>query len=396
MKSFSAGSPVARFRPFAGASPGDSGRPKVEIVDWSQLFDDTVAPSLRKLQQDLLTYVQSRSYLKQPLALFRDQPESWGKTLQHKTNKKPVWFIGDLHGDLLSLKLLTDFALENDRKENKLNPEDGTNLFFLGDFIDDGKFSADVMAWLFAAANEASFLEAKFNIMAVAGNHDAALIYDDTHNEFFSNVRPSSFFEQLNDNSQFTDLGNGIIEFFKNLPRMVLLDDTVMAIHGGVPHLDVTSTLKKLEDIYSPGSSLNALRNFTWGRLDETEAEISSWHSQGMFLAWKDFNAFVNKFSKVLYPGVLPSLALRGHDHQEDNYKHFVNYTKCKVITINALTANRSRFGKKFNDLAIVRWQPSDDPEAPLDVTIYKIKISEVLVKAINWNDDFKSIIEPD
>jgi hypothetical protein len=177
---------------------------------------------------------------------------------------------------------------------------------------------------------------------------------------------------------------------------MVLLDETVMVFHGGVPHTDVTPHLETLADLHNESEKkfpTNPLEDFIWLRLHKTAPEkIPNRGTHGADEGYKDFDAFIKKLSSKLYLGVCPSLAIRGHDHQEDNYKHFEKYTRSKLVTVNALTLNRSS-GKRYNDLAIVRWQPNAEPSAPLDISVFKIKVPQSLVDSVNRDPDFKSII---
>ena len=295
------------------------------------------------------------------------------------TPPSPIWFIGDLHGDLGALQVLTRFAHAQNEHEGVLTP---TQLFFLGDFIDGAPFSAEVVAWVMGACNadfdrtnlqEVMENKAQFVVHAVAGNHEDGLRFvdNDTGGEFLSTVSPSSFAEELNERMRqdngavWKKFGIKAIEFFKTLPRMVLLDKTVMVAHGGAPHTDV--------EVFNRGclETQQALSDFVWNRLHETAPKkVPNRESHGSQQGIKDFEEFISKLAGIDDICCSPRAFIRGHDHHPGNFKHYENYKSCLVLTLNAFTINRDSYGEKFRDLAILRWLPSDAD----NMTLFRLK----------------------
>lgn len=298
---------------------------------------------------------------------------------ESEPTSNPTWFIGDLHGDLVALKVLTDFAREQDKRDDTRKP---TKLFFLGDLVDGMPFSAEVVAWVMKEWNGKSQAQKagteatsppQFEIQAVIGNHDEGLrfVEDDTCGKFISSVLPSTFAEELNQRNEqdpsdaWKIFGRAAIEFFKGLPRMVMLGKTIMVAHGGVPHSDVEIATKADLD------SEQALSDFTWNRLHETAPKkipnrVSCGSEQGI----KDFNGFVAKLEAIKDIGFAPKALIRGHDHHEGNYQRYENYKTCAVLTLNAFTVNRGYFGQKHRDLALLRWVPAETNK----MTLYRLK----------------------
>jgi hypothetical protein len=309
---------------------------------------------------------------------------------------RPIWFIGDLHGDISALKMLTDFAHVHDKRNSITKP---TRLFFLGDYTDDAPFSAEVVAWLIKQTTpglgplkEESGIKhhEPFEVMPIVGNHDEGLrfIENDGGGKFVSSVSPSTFVDELNERLKgshgeaWKAFGLGAINFFKAMPRMVILDKTVMVAHGGVPHSDVMIT--KREDL----NSAQALSDFVWNRLHETAPKkFPNRESRGSQLGLKDFEAFIAKLENADVGGFMPSIFIRGHDHHDDNFKLYENFKKCSVLTLNAFTVNRGTYGKKFRDLALLRWVPSESGEMALFQLKFKDGVLEKMWHTIAPNN---------
>jgi hypothetical protein len=286
------------------------------------------------------------------------------------------------------LKALTDFASAKDKCDGINAP---TRLFFLGDFTDDAPFSAEVVAWVMRQRSmvfqplqeeHGALSHAKFEVMLVVGNHDDGLqfIDDDAGGKFVSTVSPSTFAEELNERIKAEELnerikgeksgawkafGKAAIDFFKGVPRMVMLNKIVMVAHGGVPHSDVQIT--KLEDL----NSTQALSDFVWTRLHETAPKkFPDRESRGSQLGVKDYEGFISKLLNTAVVGFAPKIFIRGHDHHDNNFKRYGKYEGCLVLTLNAFTVNRSSYGSKFRDLAMLRWVPSDGEK----MTLFRLK----------------------
>jgi hypothetical protein len=299
-----------------------------------------------------------------------------------ETGSNPTWFIGDLHGDLVALKVLTDYARQQDKRDGFTNP---TKLFFLGDFVDGVPYSAEVIAWIMREWNDRPKLEQtgaeaisapQFQLQAVIGNHDEGLkcLDDDNGGNFTSSISPSTFAEELNrrrgqgpDNA-WERFGRSAIEFFKGLPRMVMLGKSIMVVHGGVPHSDVEIRTK--DDL----NSEQALSDFTWNRIHETAPrKIPNRVSRGSELGFNDLSRFMMKLEAMDEIGFAPMALIRGHDHHERNFLRYENYKPCAVLTLNAFTVNRGYFGQRYRDLSLLRWLPSDRDRAAL----YRLKFDD-------------------
>ncbi len=337
------------------------------------------AAAIKKLAIRLKNRIENGGYKTSPCAGIYSATTLCGTTDFRQTRTAnaadPIWFIGDLHGDLAALKALTEFARRQNERDGLSAP---TRLFFLGDLVDGAPFSAEVIAWIMKAWNNKPRLEQEkaemtqpppFEVMAVIGNHDNGLrfVENDTGGEFVSSVSPSTFAQDLNRRMKeghreaWKQFGCAAIEFFEALPRMVMLNQTVMVAHGGVPHSDVVIATRA--DLNTP----QALGDFIWNRLHETAPKkIPNRESHGSQVGIKNFDAFVAKLADTAGVAFSPKIFIRGHDHHEGNFKRYENYKLCSVLTLNAFTVNRDFYGQKYRDLALLRWIPSETDKMTL------------------------------
>lgn len=334
----------------------------------------TLSPiDVKALAEELRQWIEEYGFANTLSQCFPRHCDSFGKTLfldeLSEVPSRPIWFIGDLHGDLVALQALTNFARIQDTRDNIGFP---TRLFFLGDFTDDAPFSAEIVAWVMRhnctswhtlQQKNTKPCHAEFEVMSVVGNHDDGLrfIENNAGGKFISTVSPSSFAEGLNERMKgehgeaWKAFGKAAIEFFLALPRMVLLNKNIMVAHGGVPHSDVL--IHQREDL----NSLQALSDFVWNRLHETAPKkIPNRESRGSQLGINDFNGFISNLKEKAIIGVAPTVFIRGHDHHDGNFKRYASYKGCSVVTLNAFTVNRCSLGQKYRDLALLRWVPSE------------------------------------
>ncbi|MDR0353462.1 MAG: metallophosphoesterase [Opitutaceae bacterium] len=309
---------------------------------------------------------------------------SAGKTAVCDTDDAPLWFIGDLHGDFLALLHALHLAHAYDHSlpahQAGLPPDAPTNLFFLGDFIDEGPHAAEIMAWLLASCAGRSFGGRRFSIMALLGNHDDGLAYDDSLRGFWSHVAPSDFFAQLNaapDPALANAFGRAVCAFFHELPRMALLDKSILAVHGGVPNATLLSSIRNAADL----ESADALADYTWGRLLETRPEgiTNQREKSGAWIGWREFDRFIEVFARIT--GAEPRLLLRGHDHKPRNFKWLEHYENCRVLTLNNFTVNGRdpKARKRYRPVTLAR--ANHPRSAPLDVQVFQCDLPPALIE---------------
>ena len=127
--------------------------------------------------------------------------------------KDPVTIVGDIHGqfyDLISL-----LSLGGDFKD--------TQYLFLGDYVDRGSFSVEVIILLICAK-----LAYKDNVYLLRGNHECRQL-----TSYFN-------FKQECEIKYDLEIYEAFMILFDNLPIGCVINEKFLVVHGGIgPDLDV-------------------------------------------------------------------------------------------------------------------------------------------------------------
>eukprot|EP01012_Entosiphon_sulcatum_P057001 TRINITY_DN80710_c0_g1_i1.p1 TRINITY_DN80710_c0_g1~~TRINITY_DN80710_c0_g1_i1.p1 ORF type:complete len:596 (-),score=78.79 TRINITY_DN80710_c0_g1_i1:70-1836(-) len=141
--------------------------------------------------------------------------------------QSPLFVMGDVHGNFKDLVFFTEqLSTFGDMKYT------ATKFLFLGDYVDRGPASLQVIAYLLAMK-----AIAPNNVFLLRGNHEDPNINNNTHMD----VGPlrctrTRCVEQLG-----AELGSRVwtaINFvFKELPIAAVVDGKIFCVHGGIPSL---------------------------------------------------------------------------------------------------------------------------------------------------------------
>ena len=132
--------------------------------------------------------------------------------------------VGDLHGSLQDL--MNIFSLFG------LPPK--TSYLFLGDYVDRGDFSVEVITYLLA-------LKARYptNIYLIRGNH-----------EFQHINKVYGFYDEIIEKYKTEDVWVSFNQVFSYLPLAVILNEKIFCVHGGLSPL--TPTVHEIANIKLP------------------------------------------------------------------------------------------------------------------------------------------------
>jgi hypothetical protein len=273
---------------------------------------------------------------------------------------RPLWFVGDLHGDLLALEA----ALALARRDAGAAPR----LVFLGDLFDDGGAGLEVLARVFEL-----LAEDPASVCVLAGNHDEALRW--TGERFASVVSPSDFADFLNANLGDADVvraGRLAVRLFERAPRALFFPDGLLAAHAGFPLVDLHAELAESRDLNDP----RALTDFAWVRLHaRARRKLPNRASRGSQFGredWDDFCALAARLGRPV------THLVRGHDHAEERYEIPAAYARHPVLTTNALSRRLPRevFGPYARVPTVARWVPGALPQ------VHRLHVPEAVVRA--------------
>lgn len=165
--------------------------------------------------------------------------------------------VGDLHGSLQDL--LNIFS--------KFSQPPSVNYIFLGDYVDRGKYSIEVVLYILA-------LKCMYpkNVYVIRGNHE------------FKNVnRTYGFYEQCHSAFKADVLWESFNRVFSYIPLAAVLNDRVFCVHGGLSPM--IANVKDIEDIRLPIESfdeIDAVADLVWGDpSDKTETYIANERGAG-------------------------------------------------------------------------------------------------------------------
>ena len=234
-----------------------------------------------------------------------------------------LWFVGDLHGDLLALEA----ALSHIDAHSELPP----TIVFLGDLFDRFDYGLEVVMRVLALV-----IERPGKILWIAGNHDDGLFYDDLNRRFASRVLPAEFADFLNAHEEYHDFGKWLVGLCQQLPRALVLPDGLFVAHGGCPSFDMNTfgyaidDLHSVEDLERP----DILRTFIWNRVIPDQNQKS-----GDEVGKDDLVHFFAGLERLI--GFPLKRMLRGHDHcRESRHQYFDHYApEAPVLTLATMSA---------------------------------------------------------
>ena len=273
----------------------------------------------------------------------------------------PLWFIGDLHGDLLALEAALALA----------RPATATGaaarLVFLGDLFDDGGHGLEVLLRVFEL-----LCDDPGSVCVLAGNHDEALRYDGAR--FVATVSPSDFADFLNANLAHEWLvraGKLAVRLFADAPRALFFPDGLLAAHGGVPLADLHAELLATGDWNDP----RCLSDFVWTRAHpKARRKMPNRASRGSQFGYEDLAAFCEVAAALGRP---VTHMVRGHDHVDERWAVPPAYARHPLLTTNALSRRLSResFGPYVRVPTVARWTPGALPQ------VHRLHVPEALVR---------------
>ena len=201
----------------------------------------------------------------------------------------PITICGDIHGQYTDLLRLFEVGLHP--------PE--TNYIFLGDYVDRGKQSIEVICLLLAYK-----IQNPVNFFLLRGNHECGSIN-----------RIYGFYDECK--RRYTvKLWKLFIDLFNVFPVAACIDDKIFLVHGGLsPSLEVLeqlSQLKRPTDIPEKG----LLCDLLWS---DPESGKKSWSDNERGVSFT-FNEKV--LTKFLEKNEL-DLVCRAHQVVEEGYEFF-------------------------------------------------------------------------
>jgi len=296
----------------------------------------------------------------------RASPDDRAIVVRSLDQEAPLWFLGDIHGDLLGLEA----ALARVRAPDAgATPERRPRLVFLGDLFDDGGCAVEVLLRIYELV-----LESPGTVCVISGNHDESLGWDGER--FTATVSPSDFSEWLNaqlDDEWAVRAGRLAVRLFASAPRALFFPDGLLVAHGGFPHTDLHAELAERKDWNDP----RCLEDFVWLRAHpRARKKIPNRTTRGGQFGREDFAAFCALSAELGRP---VARMVRGHDHIEERYALYPAYEPHPLVTINLMSRRlpREAFGPYERVPVVARWVPGALPQ------VHRLMVPPELVREI-------------
>ena len=347
--------PAVVETPSADGDEGALSVVEVEDLDWAAVRAAADAGAVRARMRATVEAVETLlDRAGGPRMLFdADRMTAGDRAIQVRALDvaTPLWFIGDLHGDLLTLEAALALI---DREHAAVPDAPPARIVLLGDLFDDGAYGLEVLLRVFEL-----LIERSDSICVIAGNHDEALAYDGSR--FTAAVVPADFADFLDANlahEWIVRAGKLAVRLFADAPRALFLPDGLLVVHGGIPLTDLHGMLRETGDWNDP----RCLSDFVWTRAHpRARKKLPNRVSRGSQFGYEDFAAFCALSAELGRP---VSRMVRGHDHVEERYATYPAYAAHPVLTTVALSRRlpRESFGPYERVPTIARWVPEALP----------------------------------
>ena len=223
--------------------------------------------------------------------------------------------VGDIHGDLQSLKYILEHSRFLERAKNE-----NVYTVFLGDYGDRGAYSSEVY---YVVLKLKEFFPER--VVLMRGNHEGP---DDLL--AYPHDLPIQLHRKFGEESP--DVYKELRRLFDRLYTVVLVEDRYVMLHGGVP--SQASTMEDLAYAHAKHPSERHLEEILWSDPYEgIEGSYASPRGAGRFFG----RGVTDKLLKILHVKVL----IRGHEPSDEGFK--LNHGG-KVLTLF------SRRGPPYNN----------------------------------------------
>jgi len=242
--------------------------------------------------------------------------------------KAPINVCGDIHGQINDLI----------RIFQRIGIPGSTPYLFLGDYVDRGENSLDVITLLLAFK-----IKYPYNIFLLRGNHECHDV-----NEIYSFKEECIF--------KYGELGNSIWRMFNTvfqwLPLVALVENKILCVHGGLSQRFFTemSSLDQLhaiqrDELYTVAED-GLVCDLLWADPNESD-ETQDWQVNERGCSFMFGKSVVNHFCRKFNV----ELIVRAHEVQNNGYKFFSD----KFVTVFSASNYCGEYGNNGAVLKIAR-----------------------------------------
>lgn len=268
---------------------------------------DYVKGSLDTLLSD---YSRIRDFVQNSLSnVILNEMKRYGGPIVAKEVGKIFFIIGDIHGDLETLrKILAKLNIN-------LVKEGSVELVFLGDYVDRGSHQLECLLTALLLKNE--FPD---SVTLLRGNHEPPPHLIPLPHDFPQVLKLTYGY------AKGTEIYQDFMELFNNMPLVLHVRDSFIALHGGLPTLNYNSEVTLTE--YFLGSNeherMKLLEEILWNDPVDLNIGRSPSPRGAGYLFGTPVTQWVLRKFRV-------RLVVRGH---EPSYEGFKLNHRNKVVTL--------------------------------------------------------------
>jgi len=269
------------------------------------MIDDSVLKKIIKSPQKIakFNYKKFRPILHEAKEIFEN--ENLVLNLE-ASNKKDIFVVGDVHGNLNSLKKIYSIIQEKEPKY----------VVFLGDIVDRGSYQIECLCFVLSLK---ILYPGKYFLLR--GNHETLQM-----NKYYGFYQ--DFNMRFGEKGDFTE----ITSLYNLLPICAIINESILCLHGGVPEntniLNEIKDLKKKELQYSPsGSTEEGIFQMLWNDPKEgLSGFMNSFRGDGIKFFGKDvFDEFIEKYNL--------KFIIRAHEVFPAGYKWFFDHKLLSIFS---------------------------------------------------------------
>jgi len=236
-----------------------------------------------------------------------------------------IFVLGDIHGNLESLMDLIDI----------INKQDPKYVIFLGDIVDRGQFQLEcfiiVLSLKILYPNKYFLLK---------GNHETLEM-----NKYYGFY--DVYMMEFNQYSQFDE----IISLYNRLPICIIVNDSILCLHGGIPeNYEILDELKNLDkkklDETIPEAVEHAIFQIMWNDPKEGLTRfMDNFRGPGIkYYGYEVFNEFMEKYDL--------KYCIRAHEVFPEGYRWFFDH---KLLSIFSSENYRGEYNPNPASYAVIR-----------------------------------------
>lgn len=271
-----------------------------------------------------LNYVQLLDILRRARKIF--QNENLLMNLNLDNAEKEIFVIGDIHGNLKSLISMIKLIKKNNPKY----------IIFLGDLVDRGTKQLEclILVLILKILNPTKYYLLKGNHETFEMNQAYGFYYE--------------FIDKFKDHDKFKE----ILLLYQVLPICVLINNSILCLHGGIPEdIDIIKKLKGINPLKLDENAINSINKGIYQILWNDPKDVDNLDFSNSFRG-----PGIKFFGKVAFDRFMEynnlNFVIRAHECFAEGYKWFFNG---RLLSIFSSANYRGYFAPNPASYAIIK-----------------------------------------